>query len=88
MRIFKGRWYASFAELPPLASPESFLRRPCIRLADDYDVGKSGKHATLAPGGHMVEEARIYEILKQHPHPNICVYYGCVRGSITLPTYV
>jgi serine/threonine protein kinase len=27
----------------------------------------------------MMAEAEIYEILKNHPHPNICVYYGCVR---------
>ncbi|KAG2129475.1 hypothetical protein DEU56DRAFT_817259 [Suillus clintonianus] len=26
-------------------------------------------------------EAKVYEILKQHPHPNICVFYRCVRDG-------
>jgi serine/threonine protein kinase len=75
MHIFKGPWHASFTELSPLIPTDSFLKRPCIRLSSDKLV----KPDSLTPGDHLVEEAKIYEILKHHPHPNICVYYGCVR---------
>ncbi|KAG2071487.1 hypothetical protein BDR04DRAFT_1194040, partial [Suillus decipiens] len=55
---------------------DSFLKRPCILLPDDYDANKPG---SWTPGDYLVKEAEVYEILKQHPHPNVCVYYGCVR---------
>lgn len=39
------------------------------------------------PGDYLIREAKVYEILKQHPHPNICVYYVSVT-VITSPPYV
>ena len=56
-------------------------------LPDDYDPAATADGGTLctskfkAPGEHMLIEAEIYEILKQHPHPNICHYYGCIRDG-------
>lgn len=76
MHIFKGRWHPSLTESPPVFPTDSFLKRPCILLPDDYDANKPG---SWTPGDYLVKEAKVYEILKQHPHPNICVYYGCVR---------
>jgi hypothetical protein len=85
MELFMGRWDTSFTELPPLASTDSFLKRPSIFLPENYDATRSdnghgqGERLSRTPGDDMVEEAKIYEILKKHLHPNICIYYGCVR---------
>ncbi|KAG0707349.1 kinase-like domain-containing protein [Suillus ampliporus] len=81
MHIFKGRWHPSLTESPPLAPADSFLKRPCILLPEDYDADEPDKHDFLTPGDHLIQEAKVYEILKQHPHPNICVYYGCIRDG-------
>ncbi|OJA12214.1 hypothetical protein AZE42_10150 [Rhizopogon vesiculosus] len=81
MHIFKGCWDPSLTESPPLAPVDSFLKRPriIVLMPDDYDTDKSHKHdLTRTPGDFLVQEAKVYEILKQHPHPNIGVYYGCV----------
>jgi serine/threonine protein kinase len=37
------------------------------------------KHTCM--GDALLAEAKVYEILKQHPHPNIARYYGCVSKS-------
>ncbi|OAX35710.1 hypothetical protein K503DRAFT_350809 [Rhizopogon vinicolor AM-OR11-026] len=80
MHIFKGRWDPSLTESPPLTPVDSFLKRPAILLPDGYDTDESHKRdLTRTPGDFLVQEAKVYEILKQHPHPNIGVYYGCVR---------
>ncbi|OAX37970.1 kinase-like protein [Rhizopogon vinicolor AM-OR11-026] len=79
MHIFKGRWHPSLSELPPLIPTDSFLKRPCILLPEGYDADRPVRHDFLPPGYLMVEEAKIYEILRQHPHQNICAYYGCIR---------
>ncbi|KAG1849703.1 hypothetical protein DFJ58DRAFT_794821 [Suillus subalutaceus] len=79
MHIFKGRWHPSLTESPPVPPTGSFLKRPCILLPDDYDSDEPEKPGVWTPGDYLVKEAKVYEILKQHPHPNICVYYGCVR---------
>jgi hypothetical protein len=83
MNLFKGRWHASLTEAPRPIPPDSFfLKSPSIFLPDGYgNDGTAASHAFRTPGDDMVEEAKIYEILKHHPHPNICVYYGCVRDG-------
>ncbi|KAG1790532.1 kinase-like domain-containing protein [Suillus plorans] len=78
MHIFKGRWHPSLTESPPVAPTDSFLKCPCIILPDDYDADEPG---LWTPGDDLIKEAKVYEILQQHPHPNICVYYGCVRDG-------
>ncbi|KAG2107365.1 hypothetical protein BD769DRAFT_1694102 [Suillus cothurnatus] len=79
MKIFKGRWHSSLTESPPVAPAGSFLKRPCIFLPDGHEADEREKPGLCTPGDHLTKEAKVYEILKQHPHPNICVYYGCVR---------
>jgi serine/threonine protein kinase len=87
MKFFVGRWDASFTELPLLTPTDSFLKRPSILLPENYDDARSGnthgqgEHRFRTPGDDMVEEAKIYEILKKHIHPNICIYYGCIRSG-------
>ncbi|KAG2135510.1 kinase-like domain-containing protein [Suillus clintonianus] len=79
MHIFKGHWHPSLTELPPVAPTDSFLKRPLI-LLEDYDDGQGG-HDSRTPGDDLLNEAKVYEILKQHAHPNISIYYGCVRDG-------
>ena len=85
MELFTGRWDPSLTELPSLVSTDSFLKRPSILLPENYDGTRSdkshnhGERRSRTPGDDMVEEAKIYEILKKHLHPNICIYNGCVR---------
>ena len=75
-------------DLDSLPTPSPIpMQSPPICLYDDYTsdqtvnlVTQENRHVR-APGDDMVEEAKIYEILKRHPHPNICVYYGCVRNG-------
>jgi serine/threonine protein kinase len=87
MQLFMGRWHESFTESPILAPTDSFLKRPPIVLPQNHDdvttdsAGGQGKRDFRTPGDDMVDEAKIYEILKDHPHRNICVYYGCVRNG-------
>ncbi|KXT03891.1 hypothetical protein AC579_6237 [Pseudocercospora musae] len=56
----------------PLFDPaKHFVKRPQVHcLSDEFE-------STLIPQMH-IEEARILEYLKQHPHPNIVPYHGCV----------
>ncbi|KAG1827358.1 uncharacterized protein BJ212DRAFT_47801 [Suillus subaureus] len=61
----RDRWHPSLTELPPA----------------DYDTDKPVKHDSRTPGDSLVHEAKVFEILKRHPHPNICVYHGCVRDG-------
>ncbi|KAG2367227.1 hypothetical protein BDR07DRAFT_1373040 [Suillus spraguei] len=76
MHIFKGHWHPSLSESPPMVPTDSFLKRPHILLPDDYDADKLG---SWTHGDYLIKEAKVYELLKQHPHPNICIYYGCVH---------
>ncbi|KAG1734025.1 uncharacterized protein EDB91DRAFT_1299142, partial [Suillus paluster] len=50
-------------------------------LPEDYDADEPDKLDLRTPGDHLIQEAKIYEILEQHPHPNIYVYCGCVRDG-------
>ncbi|OJA15584.1 hypothetical protein AZE42_11984 [Rhizopogon vesiculosus] len=77
MHIFKGHWHPSLTEIPPLPPTDSFLKRPAILL----DGCESDKYELRTPGADLVAEAMVYEVLKQHPHPGICMYYGCVRDG-------
>lgn len=55
-----------------------FIKRPKIACADDeYEI-------KLVPR-MLYEEAEVLEFLKQHQHPNIIKYHGCIinRGRIT-----
>lgn len=81
MHIFKGRWHPSLTELPPVAPADSFLKRPCIFLPEHCNADKPEGDGFRTPGDDLIKEAKVYEMLKQHPHPNICVYYGCVRDG-------
>ncbi|KAG1841824.1 hypothetical protein DFJ58DRAFT_807727 [Suillus subalutaceus] len=69
--IVIGRWHPSLTESPPVPPTGSFLKRPCILLPDDYDSDEPEKPGVWTPGDYLVKEAKVYEILKQHPHPNI-----------------
>ncbi|KAG1761021.1 kinase-like domain-containing protein [Suillus occidentalis] len=71
IHIFKGHWHPSLTELPPVAPADSFKA--------NADEPEGGEFRT--PGDDLIKEAKVYEILKQHPHPNICVYYGCIRDG-------
>lgn len=87
MHLFLGRWDTSLTEAPQPPPTNSYLKSPPVCLYDDYtsdqtvDVVTQENRHVRAPGDDMVEEAKIYEILRRHPHPNICVYYGCVRNG-------
>jgi serine/threonine protein kinase len=87
MEVFVGRWDTSFTELPLLTPADYFLKRPPILLHENHNDARSGNthghggHRFRTPGDDMVEEAKIYEILKRHLHPNICIYYGCIRSG-------
>ncbi|KAK4552394.1 hypothetical protein LTR86_010408 [Recurvomyces mirabilis] len=55
-----------------------YIKRPQLAGCDDADI------AALLPG-LLLEEARLLEFLRTHPHPNIIRYYGCTlkNGRIT-----
>jgi serine/threonine protein kinase len=83
--FFKGLWHPSLTECPHPFPADSYQKMPAIMLPEDYKTecaeGVVGSGNFRKPSEDMIEEARIYEILKQHPHPNICHYYGCVRDG-------
>jgi serine/threonine protein kinase len=85
MEIFKARWKPSLTECSPPFPDDSYLKSPPILLPSTCDphIIPGGqprpRKPNKVPGDDMMAEAEIYEILKNHPHPNICVYYGCVR---------
>ncbi|KXS93551.1 hypothetical protein AC578_2252 [Pseudocercospora eumusae] len=47
-----------------------YIKRPQLTGCDDAEI------AALLPG-LLLEEARLLEILKIHPHPNLIKYHGC-----------
>jgi serine/threonine protein kinase len=77
--LFKGLWHSSLTECPCPPPLDSYQKIPAIILPDGYEEGTFDIRKT--PGEHMLIEAKLYEILKQHPHPNICHYYGCIRDG-------
>ncbi|KAG8169406.1 hypothetical protein KVR01_000151 [Diaporthe batatas] len=58
-----------------------YIKRPNLPL---YDVFKEHNVLELIPKD-LLEEARVMEVLAEHPHPNIVRYHGCRvhRGLIT-----
>lgn len=55
-----------------------YIKRPQLAGCDDADI------AALLPG-LLLEEAKLLEFLRTHPHPNLIRYYGCTvkNGRIT-----
>jgi hypothetical protein len=84
MDVFMASWRTSLTEAPRPVPADSFLKSPPILLPQNYK-GSAARNVSLdfsRPGDHMVPEAEIYEVLKKHPHPNICVYYdACVMET-------
>jgi serine/threonine protein kinase len=65
-----GRWDDGLTEAPSPLPEDVFIKSP--NLLDYCEDG-------LCLGVAMIAEAKIFEILRQNPHRNICTYYGCVR---------
>ncbi|TFY69268.1 hypothetical protein EVG20_g3215 [Dentipellis fragilis] len=64
----------TIAPSPP--PPDAFIKMP---QPADYDP-----EYPKSLGQSLADEAEVYEILKAHPYPNICVYYGAVRQGDSL----
>ena len=73
MGLFKAHWNSSLTECPRPPPLDSYQKRPAIILPE--------VPSAKSPGEGMLIEAETYEIVKQHPHPNICHYYGCIRDG-------
>jgi serine/threonine protein kinase len=64
-----GRWRDGLTEAPSSLVPASYI----IRLVFmEYKPGVSISRA-------FSSEVEFLETLSKHPHPNVCVYYGCIR---------
>ncbi|KAG7146236.1 LIM domain kinase 1 like protein [Verticillium longisporum] len=50
---------------------EQFCKRPSLIHYGDTE-------ASLHPGRELLKEAKVCEILKQQPHPNVAAYFGCI----------
>lgn len=63
-------------QAPHTPPPEnSYLKQPSLLYYGDSD-------ASLGFDEHLLDEAKVCEILKQNPHPNIVTYWGCIaRGG-------
>ncbi|KAG5990454.1 hypothetical protein E4U52_004564 [Claviceps spartinae] len=72
------RYLARFLQAPSPV-PQDFY----IKEADFFVPGEYPE--LLPPGGLVLHEIAAYELLRQHPHPNISQYHGCVvsDGRIT-----
>ncbi|KAE8146850.1 kinase-like domain-containing protein [Aspergillus avenaceus] len=78
------KWPTSGVELtqaPPALTDNVHIKRPPLDLYEtlkEYNQLHQLQEMLLA-------EARVMEMLCQHPHPNIIRYYGCrvVRGHVT-----
>jgi hypothetical protein len=56
---------------PPAAASNSFVKRQSL-------FGYCDTPASTSQGTLLVNEARVCEMLKTSPHPNIAEYLGCV----------
>ncbi|KAK7414841.1 hypothetical protein QQX98_006356 [Neonectria punicea] len=56
----------------PDSLPNTYIREPYLTSWTPEEQGQ----ALIAD--LLLEQAEVYEILKNHPHPNIRQYYGCV----------
>jgi len=72
-----------FTRAPDPPSSKLFVKRPS--LLDYGDTPASTSQSTL-----ILNEARICEILRRYPHPNVAEYLGCLveDGKITGLCYV
>ncbi|KAG6043558.1 hypothetical protein E4U39_004385 [Claviceps sp. Clav50 group G5] len=66
-----------------LRAPSPVPQDSYIKEADLFDAGQYPE--LIPPGGLVLHEIEAYELLRQHPHPNIAQYRGCVvsDGRIT-----
>ncbi|KAG5967567.1 hypothetical protein E4U58_002151 [Claviceps cyperi] len=66
-----------------LQAPSPVPQDSYIKEADFFVPGEYPE--LLPPGGLVLHEIAAYELLRQHPHPNIARYHGCVvsDGRIT-----
>lgn len=60
-----------FTRAPPLSHDAHFLKAPSF-MYEDIEPGRTFVAACL------LNEATVLEKLRNHPHPNIVQYYGCV----------
>jgi hypothetical protein len=82
IQCFRALWNPSLTKCPSPFPTDSYQKHPAIFLPEGYDATKNaegGVYSFRAPGNDMVAEAEVYEILKQHPHPNICIYHGSIH---------
>ncbi|KAG6059726.1 hypothetical protein E4U32_003836 [Claviceps aff. humidiphila group G2b] len=66
-----------------LRAPSPVPQDSYIKEANLFDAGHYPE--LLPPGGLILHEIEAYELLRQHPHPNIAQYRGCIvsDGRIT-----
>ncbi|KAG6054941.1 hypothetical protein E4U32_006581 [Claviceps aff. humidiphila group G2b] len=78
---FDNVWPRYSARL--LQAPSPVPQDSYIKEADFFVPGEYPE--LLPPGGLVLHEIAAYELLRQHPHPNISQYHGCVMsdGRIT-----
>ncbi|KIH91140.1 hypothetical protein SPBR_09091 [Sporothrix brasiliensis 5110] len=60
-----------FTAAPDPLPPNSFVKSPSLLYFGDTP-------AALEPGIQVTAEVEACEVLRQHPHPNIARYFGCV----------
>ncbi|KAL1882681.1 hypothetical protein VTK73DRAFT_1593 [Phialemonium thermophilum] len=60
-----------FSRAPHPLAPNSYVKRPSL-----IDYGDSPASCRLA--NQILSEAEICEIIKEHPHPSLAEYLGCV----------
>jgi hypothetical protein len=59
---------AGWTRAPDPLPADSYIKQPNL-----LEYGETSNCCTV-----LLQEAEIYEVLRQHPHPNIARYYGCV----------
>lgn len=65
----------NLTQVPTPLPKNSYLKQPSLIYYGDTDT-------SLRIDEQILNEATVCEILKQNPHPNIAIYYGCVvRGE-------
>ncbi|KDQ54950.1 hypothetical protein JAAARDRAFT_693564 [Jaapia argillacea MUCL 33604] len=74
-------WNSTILEAPSPLPQDSYCKEPPFVL---YQQG--------IRADQLLDEAEVYEVLRNHPHPAICCYHGCVRdgpylASICLKKY-
>lgn len=62
---------AGWTRAPDPPPADSYIKQPNL-----LEYGETSNCCTV-----LLQEAEIYEVLRQHPHPNIARYHGCVVGE-------